>query len=103
MLPTSIAGSIRIVPPFGRLVALDDRAHVDPLGLEVAAGLDPAQVLVGLVRAGDVAAAAAQRLVGGDRHLRADRPDEAGMGAEQVAHLGLLGLARDRRPSRSGA
>ena len=55
MLPTSIAGSISIGSPSGREVAGLDRADVELLELEVAPGLDPDQVRVGAVGAGDVA------------------------------------------------
>ena len=65
MLPTSIAGSIRIARAVDR-VAGDHRAHVDALELEVAAGLDAAQVRVGLVGAGHV-------LPGRDRLVEQDR------------------------------
>ena len=53
-------------------------------------GSTPLDVLVGLVRAGRRALEAAQRLVGDDRHPRADRPDEAGDGPELRLHLVLL-------------
>ena len=53
-----------------------DRAHVELLELEVAAGLDAAQVGVGLVGAGDEALAGDRRVLE-DRHLGADRADEA--------------------------
>ena len=51
MLPTSIAGSIRIGVPVDGVPRLD-AAHVDALEREVAAGLDAAQVRVGRVGAG---------------------------------------------------
>ncbi len=57
MLPTSIAGSIVIGLPGDVSPALD-RAHVDLAEGEVAAGHDAAQVVVGAVGAGDVAARA---------------------------------------------
>ena len=44
MLPTSIAGSIRIAAPL-TVSPANDRAHVDGLVREIAAGLDAAQVL----------------------------------------------------------
>ena len=46
MLPTSIAGSMRIGVPVDRVARLD-AAHVGALEREVAAGLDAAQVGVG--------------------------------------------------------
>ena len=55
MLPTSIAGSIRIGWP-STVSPASTRADVDPLEGEVAARLDAAQVRVGPVGAGDVAA-----------------------------------------------
>ena len=55
MLPTSIAGSIRIGVP-STVSPCDDRAHVDRLELEVTPGLDATQVDVGPVRPGHVAA-----------------------------------------------
>ena len=55
MLPTSIAGSIVIGLPVDGVARLD-RAHVAALEREVAARLDAAQVVVGLVGADDVAA-----------------------------------------------
>ncbi len=89
MLPTSIAGSMRIGCPFDRVADLD-AAHVGALEREVAAGLDAAQVVVLAVGAGHVGARG-DRVVEQDRHVRADRPDVAGRADA------LLELLRARR------
>jgi hypothetical protein len=78
MFATSMAGSMRIAAPC----------------VSVSPGLHAAQVHVGLVGPRHHAVQAAQRLVGHHVDLRADRPDEPGLGAEAVAHL--LGLRRPR-------
>ena len=90
MLPTSIAGSMRIAcavdecrPP--RRVRTSARVE-----REVAAGLDAAQVEVGPVGADDVAAVRRRAVVEQDRHVGADRPDEPG----RAEPLGDLVLAR---------
>ena len=103
MLPTSIAGSIRIGGAADG-VAGHDRADVDGLVGEVAAGLDPAQVRVGLVGAGDVGpgAVGGHRGVEQDRQLGADRADVA-----RRARCAARSRRRGRRgtagPGRSGA
>ena len=90
MFPISIAGSIRISAPDGIGVAGLDGAHVRPLGVEVAPGLDAAHVLVALVRAGDQALEVPERLVRDDGHARVDRADEPGHRAELRPDLLLL-------------
>ena len=98
MLPTSIAGSIRITLPL-IVSPADHRADVDALVREVAAGLDPAQVRVRLVGARDVAAVG-DAVVEQDRHLRADRADVAGW-TEPRRHLVGMGgaeVAPERAP-----
>ncbi len=72
MLPTSIAGSIRISAPVGAGVARLDGAYVGEVALEVAAHLDPAQVGVGLVGPATMPGQVAERLVG--QHRRRARP-----------------------------
>ena len=94
MLPTSIAGSIAIVPPPGADVAGLDRAQVHLLEGEVAARLHPAQVGVGLVGAGDVGVAVDRRVLD-HRQLGADRAEEAGR-AELGGDLVLARLAEGR-------
>ncbi len=76
MLPTSIAVSIAIVAAAGRDVAGLDRAHVHPVGLEVARGVDPAQVGVRFVGTGDVGVAGERRVLD-DRQAAADGPEVA--------------------------
>ena len=71
-------------------------SHVDPLGLEVAVGLDARQVHVRPVAARHEAGEPAQRLIGQHRHRGADRPDEPRHGAEVLPHLLAL-----RRPERT--
>ena len=85
MLPTSIAGSMRIACP-PTVSPASTRAHVGALEGEVAAGLHAAQVTVGLVGARDVSTRSATRLVEKDRHVRAHRADEAA-GADALGHL----------------
>ena len=71
----------------GRVAGLD-RAHVHLVGLEVAGGVDAAQVGVGLVGAADVGVAGDRR-VHDDRQPGADRPDVAD---RPELGLDLLGL-----------
>ena len=72
MFPISIAGSIVILAPSGAVSPASTRAHVGPGRLEVAPGLDAAQVQVRLVAAGHQPAQALERLVG--HHLHRARP-----------------------------
>ncbi len=113
MLPISIAGSI-VTCAAGDGVAGADRAHVDLAEREVAPRDDAAQVRVGAVGAGDVAAfadraARARRRVGAGGHggaveqdlhasVEADRPDEAGR-AEPRGDLLRTRAGRLRSPS----
>ncbi len=92
MLPTSIAGSISIAAPPGGQVAGLDRADVQLFEAEVATGLDPDQVRVRAIRPAEVAAALNRRVLD-DRHLRADGPDEAGR-SQALLDLLRRGLAR---------
>ena len=100
MLPTSIAGSIVIGWPSTVSPGLD-RAHVGALEREVAARLDAAQVVVGLVGADDVAAVG-DRVVEQDVDVRADRADVAGR-ADPVADLLVARRAETARRARSRA
>ena len=86
MLPTSIAGSIRILAPPTVSPSTTVRTSARS-NAEVAAGHDAAQVQVRAVGAGHVAARR-DRLVEQDRHLRPDRTDEPG---RSEALLDLLG------------
>ena len=85
---------MRMRAPAGQPSPLLHRAHVDPFGGEVALGLDALQVGVRSVGARHQAAQPAQRLVADHPDGVADRPDEPGLGAEELAHLGLLRQAR---------
>ena len=82
-------------------VALLRLAEVGEARLEVAAVLDAAQVPAGAVRAGDELPFA-QRLVGDDLAVEADRAERAGVGAERGADL-VLGRRRARRRSSAAA
>ena len=103
MLPTSIIGSMRSVPPQWTHVSPSSTCRMSAIaGREVAAVLDVPEVVVGPVRADHVAAVGdgrvehdlAQRAV---RHAR--RADRAGVGAEGGPDL--LGLRRAVRPRRA--
>ena len=99
MWPTSIAVSKRERAAAVRAgVALARLAQVGEARLEVAPGLDAAQVPAVAVRAGDELPVA-QRLVGDDLALEADRAERAAGGAERGADL-VVGR-RARRPRRA--
>ena len=78
-------------------VPLPRLADVGEASLEVAPVLDAAQVPAGAVRAGDELALA-ERVVGEDLAVEADRADRAGVGAEGLADLLLGGRAGSRCP-----
>ena len=93
MLPTSMAGSMRIgCPP--TVSPSDDLAHVRALEREVAAGLDALQVRAVAVGAGDVRARR-DGVVEQDRDVGADRPHRA-RGADAPGELVLAGGAEGR-------
>ncbi len=73
-------------------VSFANFSQVGEAGLEVAPGLDAAQVPVVAVRA-DHVLAFAQRLVGDHLDLRAYRAERAAVGAECLPDLGVLGRA----------
>ena len=105
MWPTSIAVWKRSAPPHSGQRSPSLRlAEVGEARLEVAAGLDAAQVPAVAVRAGDELALA-QRLVGDDLAREADRAERAAAGAEGGADLVVgrrpRGAARARRRASS--
>ena len=98
ILPTSIAGSISIGSPAGRQVAGLDRADVELLEREVAAGGDADQVRVRLVGPGEVALALDRRvLITGTSAPTG--PDEPGRPELRLDLLGV-GLAKVARRAR---
>ena len=80
-------------------VAVLRLADVGEGRLVVAAGLDAAEMLAVLVRAGDVLALA-ERLVGDHLDVDADRAERAAARAERAADL-LVGRRPERAPRRS--
>ena len=95
MWPTSIAVWKRSSPPQLTAVALAGLAQIRESRLVVTARLDAAQMPAVLVRTGDELALA-QRLVGDDPALEAERAERASARAEGGSNL-LVG----RRPSRA--
>ena len=101
MLPTSIAVSISIGSPVGRQVASLDRAHVELLEAEVAAGLDADQVGVGAVGAADQARALDRGVL--ETGTSAPTGPMKPTGPSCVGDLLGRGLAEARRRARSRA
>ena len=83
---------LSLPPQFGQVSPSCGRAQVGESRLEVAPGFDAAQMPAVAVGAGDELTLA-QRLVGDDPPLEADRPERAAARAE-----GLADLVLGRRP-----